>query len=217
MASKRRGRGRGRSKSGRQALTTAQRHLKAIELRVAGLTLEQIATKLNYRTRAGALKAIELGMKKAYQEPTDKLRHIEKERLDAMWAKVWGKFDRSRIPLETMGQLVRLLLKISNRRAALLGLDSPVRHQVTAELDADLSAKVQMTEVSSEDLMSVLVEEIRADPEARARLLEELGKKRRQERSQHDRHQVSEFQGQGQGGLTVLQGNDRELADRHDR
>lgn len=175
MAGRRKGRGRGRAKTGKKALTTAQRHLKAIELRVAGLTLEQIAVELNYRSRQGAQKAIELGMKKAYKEPADDLRRIEKERLDRMWEKAWGKFDKKRIPLETMGQLVRLLLKISNRRAALLGLDSPVRHQVSAGIDADLSAKVQMTEVSSEDLMSVLIEEIKADPGARARLLEELG------------------------------------------
>ncbi len=176
MASgRKKGRGRGRAKTGQKALTTAQRHLKAIELRVAGLTLEQIAVELEYRSRQGAQKAIELGMKKAYQEPADKLRHIEKKRLDAMWQKAWKKFDRERIPLDTMGQLVRLLLKISSRRAALLGLDSPVRHHVSAELDADLSAKVQMTEVSSEDLMSVVIEEIKANPEARARLLEGLG------------------------------------------
>ncbi len=97
------------------------RQLQALELRLAGVTYEQIATQLGYAGRSGAHKAVASALAQTLREPADELRMISAERLDratlAIWRGVSGGDTRA----------IDTLLRIEARRAKLLGLDAPTK------------------------------------------------------------------------------------------
>lgn len=142
----------------RQA-ATAQRRAAAIRLRLEGKSYEDIATELGYSNRASACKDITRATEAAILEQragVEVLREQELMRLDALWQEVWRVLKTEHFVLHQGGvveieqgeQLVRViddgpvlaaidrLLKIQERRSKYLGLDAPVRHEVTIdELD----------------------------------------------------------------------------------
>jgi hypothetical protein len=54
---------------------------RALDLRVQGYTLNEIAQELGYADPSGAEKAILSGLKKTLQEPADQLRKLHRQRL----------------------------------------------------------------------------------------------------------------------------------------
>lgn len=105
-------------------LEALPKQLQALELRKAGQSYTAIAQALGYRARVGAYKAVMAALKKTLQEPADELRKVEVERLDDMLGEMWEKRDR---PL-----YIDRILKIMERRAKLLGLDAPIKQDVTS-------------------------------------------------------------------------------------
>ena len=99
--------------------TPKERQARALELRKAGLTYQQIADALGYGSHSAAQKAIQSGLKAIIREPAEELRTLELERLDKMLASHW--------PAVTKGHVrsTEVALRIMERRAALLGLDAP--------------------------------------------------------------------------------------------
>jgi len=95
------------------------RQRQALELRRAGLTFQQIATRLGYAHAAGAYHAVQRGLKVTLQEPADELRTLECARLDALQEKVWSK------AIAGDARSVDRVLAIMKRRSRLLGLDAP--------------------------------------------------------------------------------------------
>ena len=66
------------------APTTAQRHRKVIELRIAGSTFDEIATDVGYAGRHSAKKAYDAALKRWAIESVEQQRIIQSERLDAL-------------------------------------------------------------------------------------------------------------------------------------
>lgn len=108
------------------AVKAVERQLKALELRKAGVTYVRIAEALGYANPMGAWKAVNAALKKTLQEPSDDLRKIEVERLDAMLFALYPS------AMKGMQGAVDRVLKIMERRAKLLGLDAPVKADVTS-------------------------------------------------------------------------------------
>lgn len=117
---------------------------RVMDLRLTGKSFEAIAAEVGYAGPGSAYKALKRAMAKTLQEPADELRRIEGERLDRMYeiaygiatgAVVAGKGDAALRALDR-------LLTVQARRAALLGLDAPVRieeHVITEDaIDAEL-------------------------------------------------------------------------------
>ncbi len=127
------GRGTGESKTSPRKIKAVERQAQALELRKAGVTYAQIAKTLGYKSPSGAQQAIETAMQNTVQEPADTLRRLECERLDAMWRGLWA--------LAVRGDAVAIArcLDIMARRAKLLGLDAPVKQ----ELSGDTSLRVE--------------------------------------------------------------------------
>lgn len=98
-----------------------ERTLQALELRKAGLAYTVIADKLGYATRGAAWAAVMRALKRTLQEPADEVRALEVERLDALYLQMF-----SRAMKGDYGAVDRCI-KISERRAKLLGLDAPVK------------------------------------------------------------------------------------------
>lgn len=110
-----------RKKSSPAMLEAKQRQHQALELRLAGATLEAIAGKLGYHDSAAAYKAIQVVMAENVAAPSAELREIEVRRLDKLIFAIW--------PAAMKGDLgaVDRVLKIAERRARLLGLDAPLQ------------------------------------------------------------------------------------------
>ena len=94
---------------------------KALELRKAGVSYQQIADAIGYKDASGAWRAVKAGLKKTLQEPADDLRKLELERLDSAAAAIY--------PSVKQGQYgaIDRWIKIMERRAKLLGLDAPTK------------------------------------------------------------------------------------------
>jgi transcriptional regulator len=95
----------------------AERQCRAVELRLAGGTLKQIADALGYASPSGAAQAIVSALRKRVAEVVDDHRQVEYLRLEAMWMAIY--------PAAKRGDLAAIdrAVKIMTRRAKLLGLD----------------------------------------------------------------------------------------------
>lgn len=96
---------------------------QALALRRSGMAYSAIAAKLGLsKSRAHAL--VQLGLEDAREQVaahSDQLRSEEVSRLDGMLAKIYPKAARGDL------QAIDRVLKISERRSRLFGLDAPVR------------------------------------------------------------------------------------------
>lgn len=110
------------TKASSRALEVFERQLQAVELRKQGLGFQEIADRLGYAGHQGAYKAVMAALKKTLQEPTDELRHLELQRLDAMLNALWPAIMKQD---GYTPRTVEVALKVMDRRAALLGLDAP--------------------------------------------------------------------------------------------
>lgn len=100
-----------------------QRAAKAIELRKAGMTYEQIAETLGYSHFSTARNAVARALEIAVTEPAQELIQLETMRLDALFMAVWPDARRGVL------KAVDRALKIQERRAKLLGLDKPAKFE----------------------------------------------------------------------------------------
>lgn len=102
-----------------------QREAEVLKLRRDGLTFDAIAKRLQYASAAGAYNAFKRAMDRTIQHPADELRRLEIERLDYMLDCLGPAIAAGR------GYAIEKALMIQDRRARLLGLDAPTKHQVT--------------------------------------------------------------------------------------
>lgn len=131
-----------------RATTTAERDAEAAELRSQGLTFKQIADTLGIDIHS-AYDAVQRALRAIVQEPAEELRRLELDRLDTLQRAAMDILERS----PDMGalQAVDRLLRISESRRKLLGLDAPTRVDATVH------------EVTQQDLaLQELVNELKA-------------------------------------------------------
>lgn len=63
--------------------------VRAVELRGAGFSYDDIGIELGYANRSGAWKAIQKALKAVQGDTVDEFRTLNLERLDALLAVVW--------------------------------------------------------------------------------------------------------------------------------
>lgn len=119
--------GLGDSKTSVRKLEAKEKQRQALELRKAGATYEVIARQLGYAAPVGAEHAVKAALKTLLQEPAEEVRKLELERLDALLIKMYSDATRG-----NQGAVDRVL-RIMERRARLLGLDAPVKQDVTSD------------------------------------------------------------------------------------
>jgi len=117
------------------------RRIRALNLRLAGLTYERIADELGYSTASAARDLILRALDAANHHQVEALRTLENERLDraqaAIWPTIIGRPDE--VGFDDRNKAVSTFIRISERRARLNGLDAPVQVAVTpgtAEIEA---------------------------------------------------------------------------------
>jgi len=142
-----------------RTIDTAERDAECARLRARDHTYQQIADATGFTSASGARFAVERALARTITEPGEELRRIELMKLDALARAAWRVLE-ARHYLVSQGRLIRLedgappleddgpvlqaidrLLKISERRSRLLGLDSPVRMEVLTidAIDAQLA------------------------------------------------------------------------------
>jgi hypothetical protein len=146
-----------------QQLDTQKRRAFVLELRKGGMTYRQISDAAirrfgiqnlpkgwDCRYAAMDVKRELEKIQSINEQQAEDVRAIELERLDAILASIWARVKR--------GDLAAIdrVLKVMRRRADLMGLDAPSKHQL---LDIDLSQLTdsQLARIADgEDIISVL-------------------------------------------------------------
>ena len=113
------------------------RRRKALEMALAGASYEQIARECGWKNRSSACRAVEAAMQEwapISAEDVRTLRDRELARLDRLQNAHWMN------ALRGDSRATELCLRISDRRARLLGLDAPVK--VDAVVKSGLDAEI---------------------------------------------------------------------------
>lgn len=148
-----------------QSVLIAQRRAKAVEMRIAGASFQQIADELGYNSRGAACQDVTRALEAAIAEQTrasEVYREEELQRLDMLLAEAWRVMKRHHAVVSN-GKVVKVdtkdgaeetllddgpvlaaidrVLKIQERRAKLLGLDAPTKVEaITIDaLDAEIA------------------------------------------------------------------------------
>jgi hypothetical protein len=120
----------------------------AVRLRLSGASYEDIARQLDYAGRGGAYAAVTRELKRRLYEPAEELRTLELERLDRAQVAVWKVIVQHACPVNCPQEHVHEMepdprdvvnavsayLRISKRRAELLGLDAPKKIDISAAI-----------------------------------------------------------------------------------
>lgn len=141
------------SKTSPRRLRTAERRAQALKLRAAGMKYPDIAAQLGYASRGAAAQDVQRALLENVGEPAAELRALEVERLDMLWQTAMrvlaGKHptvSNGRVvmidgtPVPDVGPVLAAidrLLKIQERRARLLGLDSPTKVELIDDSTVD--------------------------------------------------------------------------------
>lgn len=131
-----------------------ERQRRALELRKAGHTFQEIADQLGWKGPQGAHNAVMSALKKTLQEPADELRTLELERLDTMLNALWPAILRGD---RGSPRAAEVALKIMDRRAALLGLDAPKQVEDHRTVTVTLMAE-QLAQETGLDKNEILAE-----------------------------------------------------------
>lgn len=120
----------GNASAGKTRPNVVEKRRQSLELRKAGATFDAIARQVGYSSPASAYKAVLQALKDTCQEPADEVRRLELERLDrimlAHWPYAIGSVPDPENPgakLPADVNAAELVLRITDRRAKLLGLD----------------------------------------------------------------------------------------------
>jgi hypothetical protein len=109
----------------------AAKERKALDLRIAGATFDQIAEKLEYADKSAAYRAVTRALVSTVKPAADELRELEVARLDRLLLAVWP---------DALGgdpRAVANVLKIIDQRAKFLGLHAPTQVDVSATVTVD--------------------------------------------------------------------------------
>jgi hypothetical protein len=136
----------GEHKASERRIESAERKRKALELKKAGLSYDEIAVQCGYSSRARAFEAVTRSIRELTQDVAKDVLVLELERLDRLQFGIWEKARGGDL------QAIDRVLRIMERRAALVGLDAAAA--VAAGLDGTSNPTV--------DAMTNLVREIRA-------------------------------------------------------
>ncbi|MDL4812798.1 hypothetical protein [Actinomadura opuntiae] len=112
------GHGRGEDAASARRVEAAQKRARALELRKAGATYDQIAQQVGFSNRGTAQRAVVTALREITAEPARDVLALELERLDAMLLGLWPDARRGD------QQAIDRVLRIQERRARYLGLDS---------------------------------------------------------------------------------------------
>lgn len=118
-------------------IAALEKRRQALELAKAGIDYQTIADRIGYNSRQAAWKAVNSAIKDIIRPPAEAVRDMQIARLDSMLASIWASVKQGQY-----GAIDRAL-KLEERRAKLLGLDAPVKTDLTNGGEITLTVKYQ--------------------------------------------------------------------------
>ena len=109
-----------------------RRESEALALRIAGATFDEVAHALKLYGRSDAHKLVTRALSRHQAEQVDEMRLVEGARLDRMTRAVWAAAVQGDV------EAVRAVIRISERRARLFGLDAPQRVNISDDVDEQI-------------------------------------------------------------------------------
>ena len=132
---------------------TLEKEAKVLSLRRMGATFDQIAKQVGYASGSGAYNAYRRACLKIIYEEVEETRKMEMDRLDNAQLRIMPAVNRGEL------QAVHALIRIMERRARLLGLDAPIRHDVevnyydTDSIDSEVQKLVALLNSGAENVL----------------------------------------------------------------
>lgn len=124
----------------RKAKEMAERSKRALQLKLAGATYPEIAETMGI-SLSTAHGDVQRALKDIPKDEAAQLRREESMRLDRLHRELWREAIDKDVPLIQRLPLFDRLVKLSDRRSKLLGIDAPQSLEVTG-VDLDLDAAV---------------------------------------------------------------------------
>lgn len=123
---------------------------KAITLRQAGATYDEVAKLVGYANRQNARQAVLAALEGRRIEAVDEYRALNNARYERMIRTLWATAHSG--DLDAMAEL-RRVLQDQNR---LLGLNAPTKVEITDQVDAEIKAlAAQLSEDGSWDITGI--------------------------------------------------------------
>jgi DNA-binding CsgD family transcriptional regulator len=110
------------------SIAVRERERLAVQLRVEGLTYDEIGDRLGVSRRM-ASRIVNRAMDRVLREPVGQLVDLESARLDALWAAMWPR------ALRGSARHAEVCVRICERRARLLGLDQPAKMEMRMSVE----------------------------------------------------------------------------------
>ena len=124
---------------------TMQRDAEALRLHVAGLGYQQIADQLGWANKSGAFHAVRRAIADTYALPKAEAVKAEEERLDYLTRTLVKVIAERRRDADVINASMALL-KVSESRRRLLGLDQPMRRTVEVITEDQVDAEIRRLE-----------------------------------------------------------------------
>lgn len=164
-ATKRRGKKQPESKSSARRLAAAEKRRKAVELRLQGLSYQKIADELGFKGEGPARKTVEVALAETRSltgEAAEEIVAMELQRLDIMFKGLWLAMQAGD------PRSIEAGIKVQGRRAKLLGLDAPSKHELTGKN----GGPIETADVSPVDVTMFEAGELEEYTQLTQRLLE---------------------------------------------
>ena len=130
-------------------LKAAEKRILALEYRTKGYSLQLIADKIDGLSVSGVSKTLKVALENLLTkqlESTDHLRTLELQRLDELW---YTAYKQAITGINNL-QAIDRCLKIMKRRAELLGLDAPVKSELSQSVLGDIKVTIVRNDKQSE-------------------------------------------------------------------
>lgn len=137
----------GHSKYGKQAVGAAVLTVEALELRLKGMSYKQIGEELDCAIGT-AYNAVSRGLKELNslaKEKAEEVRQLELSRIDSVLDSVIKRAKKGN------DKAIASMVKLMDRRAKYLGLDSPVQTEDIAERERVILQLAERLNISAED------------------------------------------------------------------
>ena len=124
------------SKYSPRRIEVVDKQRKAVELRMAGRTWQEIADALGYADHSGAVRAVQDSLRKTLGAPSAEFRELTLERLTKILQVQWPNMLRGEVPaaklcLQTIGDMRQLMGVDMPSRVEHSGPDgNPIQHEV---------------------------------------------------------------------------------------
>jgi len=124
-----------------ETIARAERDQRAVDMRRAGVSWDAIARALGYSDSGHAHRSFMTYMHNYPKETVEQSRQVELDRLDQLQAAIWQQCLAS--GSSNQHWAIDRMLKISDQRARLLGLNAPVRQEVSVITESAVDTAIR--------------------------------------------------------------------------